>query len=163
LATHTFIGCRSNLPEKKPFHEKDYIERDNGRYYPILNIKCFCKDSKGISITLTGDCFSALADTGCDTGIALSKDMVQGIDLGEKKTDVPIEIGVADGHIIAADVYEVTIQINGEKRTAELSVIDTEKILRLESGDLFPCIGRNFLDNFDVMFKGSEKKLVLLK
>ena len=142
------------MAEKKPFHEKEYTKA-NEHFYPILDIICWFKDSKGS--------LPVLADTGCDYGVSLSKNQVKGIDLGEKKNDDPLEIFVADGHIIGADVYEATVEINGEKRKVELCVIDPTNIIRSEIKSLFPLLGRGFLDKFDVLFKGEERKIVLLK
>lgn len=142
------------MTEKKPFHEKEYTEVGQ-HFYPILDLVCCFKNLK------RGMC--ALADTGCDTGISLTKDHVKDIDLGEKTNDEPVEISVADGHVIGADVYEATIEIDGEERKVELCVIDPTDIIKFEPAGLFPLLGRDFLDKFDVLFKGEERKILLLK
>lgn len=149
------------MTEKKPFLEKEYTKK-NG-FYPILDIICWVKDSKGSLHALANGSLRALADTGCDPGVSLSKDQVEDIDLGEKKNDDPIEIFVADGHVVGADVYDATVEINGEKKETELLVVDPTKIIRFEIKGLFPLLGRGFLNKFDVLFKGEERKLVLLK
>lgn len=142
------------MAEKKPFHEKEYTKVKE-RFYPILDIICWFKDSK--------QSFSALADTGCDTGISLSINQIEGIDLGEKINDEPIRISVADGHVIGADLYPIIVEIDGEKREVELCVIDPTEIIDFEIAGLFPLLGRDFLGKFDVLFKGEKRKIVLLK
>lgn len=142
------------MTEKKPFHEREYT-KEGERFYPILDIICGVKDSR--------KSLRVLADTGCDAGISLLKDHVEGIDLGEKKNDFPLEIFVADGHVIGADWYDATVEINGEKKEIELYVIDPTEIIRSEIPSLFPLLGRGFLDKFDVTFKGEQRKIVLLK
>ena len=140
--------------EKKPFHQKEYTNVD-GCYFPILDVICWFKNSKKD--------FPCLADTGCNPGVCLSKDHVVGIDLGEKINDEPVEIFVADGHVIGADTYQAIVEIDGEKREIELCVIDPTNIIKFEITSLCPLLGREFLDKFDVHFKGEEKKIVLLK
>ena len=140
--------------EKKPFHEKKYSAVE-GCFFPLLDVICWVKDSKKD--------LSCLADTGCNPGVCLSKDHVTDIDLGEKINDEPVEIFVADGHVISADTYQAIVEIHGEKEEVELCVIDPTNIIRSEIASLCPILGRDFLDKFDVLFKGEEKKIVLLK
>jgi len=153
--------------DRKPFCEEEYLDCDRKRY-PILNVLCRFWEKE---VPLR-----ALADTGCDSGIVLLKEEVQilkekivGFALGEKINDEPIEISVADGHIVGADAYLVIIELGGEQREVDLLVVDSDNIIRKETEekkekeDIFPLVGRNFLNHFDVLFKGKEKKLAVFK
>lgn len=150
---------------EKPFYEEPYQKCNNKMFYPILKVLCQFGKRK-VSL-------KALADTGCDSGIVFLKDEVkilkerfEGFELGEKINDLPIEISVANGHIVGADVYLLTIELGGEQIEIDLIIIDSDNIIRKEKGeteDVLPLIGRNFLNNFDVLFQGKEKKLVVFK
>lgn len=140
---------------KKPFYESDY-KNCGDCFRPTVKIICHF-----VNANIP---FEAMADTGCDVGFALLKEQVKNLELGEKTNDIPIEIGVADGHIVGADSYVVQIEVHGDKRETTLLVIDPNTIIRQEEvEDSMPLIGREFLDCFDVYFLGEKKKLVLMK
>ena len=141
------------LSDKTPFHEAKYKEED-GELCPILEI-IIGKNKKKIPV---------YADTGCSTGVFISSEQVKDIDIGEKINDEPSGCIVADGHIIGGDEYVTTAYINGEKRIINITVLDPTKILGfVPPKEMTPLLGRNFLDTFDVLFKGKEKKIVLFK
>jgi predicted aspartyl protease len=138
---------------QKPFHESKYRLFSN-ILRPFLKVRCRIENCDYL--------FEALADTGCDSGFVLLKGSTKGMKLGEKKNNLPVEVGVADGHVIGADVYFIKAEIGGEEREVELFVVDPKKIIgeaKLEEST--PLIGREFLDNFDVTFHGRKKKLSL--
>ena len=138
---------------KRPFHEVEYRKENSGSC-PILDI-LVRKSKKKIS---------AYADTGCTTGISLFKEQIVGTDLGIKINDEPSPCIMADGHIIGADEYLTVTSINGEEREIVISVIDPSIILGFVSPQrMEPLLGRDFLDTFDVLFKGKEKKIALFK
>lgn len=139
--------------DKKPFHEIDYIDED-GDLCPIL-VVAVGKDGKELP---------AYADTGCTAGIALFKEQIKDIDIGTKISDEPSRCIMADGHIIGADEYLATVSISGEKREVVISVIDSTKILgTVPVEKMTPLLGRDFLDHFDVIFKGKNKQIALFK
>jgi predicted aspartyl protease len=140
---------------KKPFYESGYKNCD-GCFRPIMKILCHFERSDVP--------FEVMADTGCDSGFVLLKDQVKDLELGERKNDNPIEIGVADGHIVGADMYIITVEVGQEKREITLLVVDPTNIIRQEEiEESVPVIGREFLDCFDVLFQGEKKKLILMK
>jgi predicted aspartyl protease len=151
------------MTTKKPFYEEHY-QQLNENFYPMVNIQCWFGKKK-VSLT-------ALADTGCDSGmvllkneVSLLKEKIKGLELGEKINDEPIPVSVADGHIVGADAYIVNIELGEEQKKIDLLVIDSNNIIgETEKIDaILPLIGRNFLNNFDVLFKGKAKKLVIFK
>ena len=139
--------------ENRPFHETEYIEED-GELCPILKV-LVGRNRKPLSV---------YADTGCTTGIAVFKEQIKGVDIGEKISDRPSPCIMADGHIIGADEYLTTLRINGEEKEVVVSVIDPDKILGTAPVDeTKPLLGRDFLDAYDVLFKGKEKRVALFK
>ena len=140
-------------PKKEPFHEVEYREHE-GCLCPIVEIIIGENEKK----------IPAYADTGCTSGIFVFKEQIKGIDLGDKINDEPTPCIMADGHIIGADEYETTAEINGEKSTILVTVLDpTIKLGSVSPKEMTPLLGRNLLDNFDVLFKGKEKKIALFK
>ena len=152
---------------KKPFHEENYQQKDRD-FYPVLGISCELGKTK-IS-------FRALADTGCDGGIVLLKNEVdilareyKGFELGDRINEEPLEVCVADGHVIGFDVYPVKLELGGEMRVVELWVVDPDNIIRHQREEqtaakhIFPAVGRSFLNHFNVMFHGRERKVSVFK
>lgn len=138
-------------PKKEPFYEVEYKEHE-GSLCPILEI-IIGEDKKEIS---------AYADTGCTTGIFVFKEQIKDIDLGTKINDEPSPCVMADGHRIGADEYVTIACINGEKRPILVTVLDpTIKLGRVSPKKMMPLLGRNFLDTFDVLFKGKKRKIAL--
>ena len=110
----------------------------------------------------------AYADTGFTAGILLTKSYVEekGLELGEKINEEPIPISVADGHLIDADSFKMTIKIDGIEKEIEVLVEDTKKFFKRGGGkphDVEPLLGRDFLDSFDVIFKGTERKIAFFE
>lgn len=140
-------------PQKEPFHEVEYKEHDGSRC-PILEIIIGKNKNKIL----------AYADTGCTTGIFVFKEQIKDIDIGKKINDEPTPCIMADGHRIGADEYKTTACINGEKRIILVTVLDpTKKLGYVSPKKMLPLLGRNFLDTFDVLFKGKQKKIALFK
>ncbi len=122
---------------------------------PILDVVLGDEDGKKML---------AYADTGCTTGISIFKEQVKDFNLGTKISDEPSRCLMADGHIIGAEEYLATVSVDGEKQKVVISVIDPTKILdTLPVEKMIPLLGRDFLDNFDVLFKGKTKKIALFK
>ena len=141
-----------NLANKTPFHQKEYRSYEGIKEVcPILEI----------IVGSNKDPVIAYADTGCTVGLALLKTQTKKMDLGEKISDDPYKISVADGHQVEADIYKSTISLNGVQKEAILWVINPEKFsddVKKEKEPIF-FLGRGFLDHFDVMFKGKEKRI----
>jgi len=74
----------------------------------------------------------------------------------------PVQVLVADGHTINADLFKTTVKIDGMEREIEVVVIDPEEFFEIEEGEknVEPLLGRGFLDEFEVLFKGPKKKIV---
>jgi len=130
---------------EEPCYEKEYL-KGNGYYDPFLDI------------IIGNNKFTLYADTGCNSGISISNEQAKKLDLGEKITQEPIDVKVADGHIISADIYILPIELNGLKRDVEICVIYPE-IKDFKPEEIPPLLGRDFLDHFDVLFKGKDRKI----
>lgn len=138
---------------EKPFHEKEYKE-ENGILCPLLKV-LIGENKKAIF---------AYADTGCTSGISMLKKQVKDIDMGEKINDEPSPCIMADGRMIGADDYLTKVSIGGEEKQVVVSVIDPSQILGSVSlEETTPLLGRNFLDAYNVLFKGKEKKIALFR
>ena len=132
---------------EEPFHEKDY-RKENEHYGPFLDI-------------LIGKAkVPAFADTGCDAGVSVFKNQTKDWDLGKKINDEPIDISVADGHIIGGDAYLSTVEIDGIEKEVLICVVDPT-VRGFKPERIPPLVGRGFLDNFDVLFQGKERKISL--
>lgn len=143
------------IENENPFYERNY-QQENLSFYPIIEV-LVGKTKKKVKV---------LVDTGCSAGIALFKEYVRkfNLDIGQKINDEPIRVGVADGHIVGADVYKATVEVNGEERTVLVIVIDPSNILDIQTyEEELPLLGRDFIDNFDVLFKGKQKKILFFK
>nr|MDO8076497.1 hypothetical protein [Candidatus Freyarchaeota archaeon] len=84
--------------------------------------------------------------------------------LGKKINKELIPILVADGHLINADIYKVTCEIAGIEEEIEVFVADPEKYFEQEEPEITtvkPLLGRGILERYDVLFKGSERKILL--
>lgn len=104
----------------------------------------------------------AYADTGCTTGIYVFKEQVEGIDLGIKTNDEPSPCLVADGHMVGADEFVSMAYVNGERKEIIITVVDLEnKMGSISIKEMPPLLGRNFLDDYDVLFKGKDRKIAL--
>ena len=142
-----------------PFYEREYgFIKETNQYFPFIEITIGSNKSRKIIL--------ALADTGCTSCIHFCKSYIEkeGLVLGKKINKEPIPVSVADGHIINADLYETTCEIDGNKQKIIVSVIDPEKFFEEEETRIEivePLIGRGVLDNFDVIFKGKKKRILL--
>ena len=142
-----------------PFHERKYTyDKTKKCYFPILEISVgHGKFKKKVS---------ALVDTGCTPSVYLCKAYVEkkGIILGKKINREPHKVSVADGHKINADFYVVSLEINGKEEEVVVCVTDPVKFFEeeeLEIEIVEPLLGRGVLDNYDIMFKGKKKKILL--
>lgn len=139
--------------QREPFHEVEYKEED-GDICPILEITVG-KNKEKICV---------YADTGCTTGISVFKEQIAGIDIGTKISDEPSPCIMADGHVIGAHEYQTIASIDGEEREMTVSVIDpTIDMGYVSIEKIQPLLGREFLDTFDVLFKGKQRKIALFK
>lgn len=140
-------------PRSKPFHEEDY-RKDNSSLCPILDVFVGETEKK----------ISAYVDTGCTSGISFLKEQIKDLDIGEKINEDPVRVLMADGHLIGADVYKSTIKLDKEKEDVLIIAVDPTRILgNAPLEKLTPLLGRDFLENFDVLFKGKQKKIALFK
>ena len=144
---------------KIPFHTKEYtLDEKRKKFFPFLDVLVGTKESKKK--------ISALANTGCNPCLYFFKSYVEkeGLNLGKKINKEPIPILVADGHLINADIYKVTCEIAGIEEEIEVFVADPEKYFEQEEPEITtvkPLLGRGILDRYDVLFKGSERKILL--
>lgn len=138
--------------KSSPFCEEDYRE-EGGCLGPILDI-LVGKNRKKIL---------AYVDTGCSTGLYVFKDQIPDVDIGTKISDEPSPCIVADGHIIGGDEYISSIVVGEEEKIVQITVIDPETIIGTQKAEMIPLLGRNFLDHYDVLFKGKAKKLALFR
>ena len=148
--------------KKKPLLEKDYTyNKERKKYKPLLEVWVGTQTSKKKVI--------ALVDTGCTTCVHLCKAYVEKMKLVfiKKMNRESLPFGVADGHTINGDKYKAICQINGEEKEIEVSVIDPEKFFREEEQPQIkmvePLLGRDLLDQYDVLFQGEKKKLIVYK
>lgn len=94
----------------------------------------------------------------------MSQEQIKDFDIGTKINDEPSGCILADGHIIGADEYVTTACVNGEEKTIIVSVFDPTKSLgSVPITEVTPALGLNFLNNFDVLFKGKQQKIALFK
>ena len=143
------LGCSSLA--KEPFFETEY-KQENGDFCPIVKVLIGEKRTPIL----------AYADSGCTSGIFVFKDQVKDIDLGVKISDEdnPSSCLVADGHKVGADEYVTTVYLNGERKEILITVVDIDrKMGSVPLEQMTPLLGRNFMDNYDVLFKGKEKRL----
>lgn len=139
------------MTDNNPFHESKYqLPKGSTRSCPLVEVK----------IGASKNPITALTDTGCSVGLAIMNSQISGLDLGEKISDDPYEIAVADGHKIEADIYKADICLNGVKNTATIFVLNPDSFTDdTTDNQLIAYLGRDFLDNFDVLFKGKEQKV----
>ena len=140
---------------RKPFHEEDY-RIENSSVCPILDVFVGKTEKK----------VPAYADTGCTSGISLFKDRIKDLEIGEKINEDPVRVLMADGHLIGANIYKSTAKIGDEKRNVLITVVDPTKVIgSVPIEEMTPLLGRNFLDNFDVLFEGKRepKRICLFK
>lgn len=131
---------------------KQPYERKNGQWLPYIEVKV----GKKKLVT------KAFADTGCSTGLFVSKETANSLDLGEPISAEPAYVGVADGHSLACDVYAVEIEVAGESKVVELYAVDVE---RIEEGDstseIEPLLGQGFMSFYVASFDGKQKLLTM--
>lgn len=132
---------------KKPFCEEDY-RIDNSSHCPIVDVL----------VGKTNQKITTYVDTGCTSGIALLQSQIGNLSLGEKINDEPVPVLVGDGHKVGADVYIASVELNGEKKDVEIHAIDPTKMLgSAPVKECIPCLGREFLDHYDIHFTGNER------
>jgi hypothetical protein len=144
------------MTKTDPFFEVNY-KKEWGVCGPIIDIEVGDAEKKLIS---------GYTDTGCTTGIFLFKSQIakMGLDLGSKINEDPSPCEMADGHRIGADEYITIARFNGEEKEITITVIDPEcKMDPVAPSECAPLIGRGFLDYFDVLFKGKERKVCFFK
>lgn len=140
---------------RETFHSREY-QQGRRTLDPIVEIKL---PSGGVTV-------ESYVDTGCSSGLVFTKGQVQrlGLSLPEKFNDEPEPIGLADGTNIGADFYCAEVELEGEKRPVFIVVLDPDMRLgRAEEADEMPLLGRGFIDHFDVLFSGIDKRLVFSK
>jgi hypothetical protein len=138
---------------EKPFLETEY-KNESGKLCPMVEVLI---GERKVPIL-------AYADSGCSTGIFILKGQFKDIDLGVKISDDedPTPCIVADGHKVGADEYASTVYVDGERKEIIITVLDLERKLgSIPIEEMTPLLGRNFMDDYDVLFRGKEKKLVI--
>ena len=144
---------------KKPFHMRDYTyNKEKEKFEPLLEVYVGTKETKKKVI--------ALADTGCGPCMHFCKAYIdkEGLVFVKKMNKTPVPFGVADGHTINGDYYKAIFQIDGEEKEIVVSVVDPEKFFEEEEpkiGMIEPLLGRGLLNEYDVLFKGKERKIAL--
>jgi hypothetical protein len=138
------------------FSDEYTQKKEKEHEYPIINIEILINE--GLR------CFKTQLDTGCDTGISLTKEEVKklGITLPKAMNHSPNPSILADNSLILSYDYPVTLSFKGEKIPSTLSVIDTEEKFelpeqqreRLENEEVVGLLGREVMDNYIVEFNG---------
>lgn len=142
------------MAQKHPFHVKDYQKHEAIKgCCPLLEVIIGASQERIV----------VYADTGCTVGLSLLKRQIGNLDLGKKINDDPYEVSVADGHVVEADLYETSLSIDGVQKDIIVYVVNPEKYKDGELKESIALLGRGFLDNFDVMFKGKDKKIELFE
>jgi len=105
----------------------------------------------------------AYVDTGCTgCGLSIHKNQIKNIDIGVKINVEPTPCIMADGHRIGADEYVTTIELCGRSKDVVISVIDPDIDLGyVPVEEVAPLIGRQFIDAYNVFFKGKARKIAL--
>lgn len=143
---------------RTPFHSIDYEKREK-RKDPVVTVR----------ITAAGKTIPSYVDTGCSCGLSLTKKQMLklGLDLGTKINSDPEPAILADGSLVATDIYKVEVELAGEKKLVMVSVVDPDLKLEGEDGleeeDEETLVGRDFLDHFDVLFSGLDKRITFSK
>jgi predicted aspartyl protease len=144
---------------KSPFHTKDYAyNKKKRRYEPLLSVLVGSKESKK-EVT-------AWADTGCTPCMHFCKSYIakEGLTFIKKISTSPHPFKVADGHIVNADLYLAICEIGGEEKEIVVSVTDPEKFFEEEETEIetvMPLIGLGVFNEYDVMFKGKDRKIAI--
>jgi predicted aspartyl protease len=108
---------------------------------------------------------AAYCDTGVDAALSLSADLAgkYGMVPAKRETEEPHEVMLADGKIVGAYLYKVSLTIEGRTYDSLIPVVDNsihllqgkESETEDSEGDE-PLLGRKIIDTFDVMFSGKS-------
>jgi len=138
------------------FLEKEYEETDEGED-PIVPIT--------INVNGKEHTIPAYADTGCSSGIAITKQMATkiGITKEDRYSNREVEVCLADGSIMGAYLYGLNIVINGRTFFKKIPIIEPDRFLGMaHNQDETTLLGRGIMDEFSVIFQGNctpKKKL----
>jgi predicted aspartyl protease len=139
----------------REFHTCEYTDllKEN-EFLPLVEVSIFAGGSK-TKIT-------ALADTGCDPDLVITKSFLRSAKLGltKKITKNPLEVRMADGSGVSADIYEAICEVGAERKTMLIYVMDTPNTDDNNGTQVTPLLGREFFNAYDVLFKGKHRKLV---
>jgi len=143
-----------------PVHRNAYTRKyrdidEKNKTAPLLDV--FIGSKKKTKI-------AALADTGCAPFLMISKSFIEDSGLELKRMgddDDYIRISVADGHSVNGYPYKGFCQVGGKEVEVEVCAVDTSHFFDDEKPDFPALIGREFLDKYDVLFKGKDKKIVI--
>ena len=157
----------TSLP-RRVFHSRKYSSF-SGELVPLVTV-AINQGPKTVSI-------EALADTGCNVGLSFTKEQVKlcKLNLGKKINSDPLPTQIADGSCVATDVYKCVIELGGERKLVQVSVIDPDTKLQIKDekekdSDPDPerlrkiaLMGRDFMNHFDSTFSGLDKEFTLSK
>ncbi len=149
----------------EPFHSKPYTPL-SGDLVPLLTISI---DQLGSKLPL-----EALADTGCSVGLSLTKEQVElyHIDLGKKLNTDSEPMEIADGTVVGCDLYKCVVELAGERKLVQVTVMDPSKKLQVVEEDKdedyerfrrIVLLGRDYMNHYDSNFLGHKKKLTFTK
>ena len=107
----------------------------------------------------------AYADTGCSSALSITKRIADELGLKPENAvnDEPLEAILADGTLVGCSVYKVKMRMGNIEKYIWLPVVDPDiKLGKSDQEDADePLLGREILDDFDVLFasKSNPKKL----
>ena len=148
------------MEPKPPFLSVEYSKRIKRKLEdPLVKLE--------IVVGGIAHAFVAYTDTGCDSALGISKETAERIGL-TRTTDQVHEISLADGTVVGAYLYDVTLRINGKMFQKLIPIVDHSikveqpRESKGEEDEEEPLLGRGILDDFNVTFqaKSAPKKLL---
>ncbi|HXY88468.1 MAG TPA: aspartyl protease family protein [Candidatus Acidoferrales bacterium] len=140
----------------EPFHICEYFDDGEHASRPLIDISVGPLDSKRD--------IRALVDTGCTSALVIPKPLLRRckLNLGKarKVTRGQTTIQLANGHDVNADIYLTFCRIGEVERKIKILVIDTKDSYPAKKPNLTAYLGLDFLNTFDVVFKGKEKRIL---
>jgi|GEM_PF-521050 predicted aspartyl protease len=109
----------------------------------------------------------AVVDTGCSPALVIPKPLVRDLKLknflreAKKMTSDPAAttIQAADGRDIPIEIYKTICQVGEVEKAIKVIVMDIKKSEPAPKPNLTVCLGRKFLNEFDVHFGGGQREV----
>jgi len=141
----------------EPFHICEYCDSDDEHpAQPIIDISIGQQDTKR--------CIPALVDTGCTSALVIPKPFLRDykLDLGKarKVTREPSTLRLANGYEVNLDIYYAFCRVGDIEKKIKVFVIDAKRPSRADTRKMTAFLGLSFLNDFDVVFKGKEGRIL---